>query len=324
MRKTLTTIALAASTVVAFAQQDAQFSQNMFNKLSINPGFAGTNKAICATALYRQQWVSFPGAPKTGLISVDAYLPPAHGGVGLTICSDQLGFDKTLIAKAAYSYHLILGPGTLGIGLEAGIMQKQMTGTWITPDLATPATHDAAIPDQRAAKTVFDLGFGAYYTTDNGMFFGLSSTHLPQTTFKVNGDAPSASQAANGVVQDIYNFQNARHYYIMAGYPFQVSQDIKVIPSILAKTDATSTQLDINGRVVWKDMVWAGASYRLTDAIVALVGFEWNKLKIGYSFDITTSAIKNYSKNSHEIMVGYCFKPFKPPVPAEHRNVRFL
>lgn len=319
MKKTLTTLALAVIAGASFAQQDAQFSQNMFNKLAINPGFAGTNKAICATALYRQQWVNFPGAPKTGLISIDAYVDPIHGGVGLTVCSDQLGFDKTLIAKAAYSYHLVLGPGTLGIGLEAGMMQKQLSGTWITPDANFPATQDASIPDQNAAKTVFDLGFGAYYTTDNGMYFGLSSTHLPQTTFKKD-----ASPSVAGAIADIYRFQNARHYYIQAGYPFTVSQDIKVIPSILAKTDATSTQLDINARVVYQDMVWAGVSYRLTDAIVALIGFEYKKLRIGYSFDITTSEIKNYSKNTHEIMIGYCLKPFKPPVPAEHRNVRFL
>lgn len=321
MRKTFTTLAFAVVCGASFAQQDAQFSQNMFNKLPINPGFAGTNKAICATVLYRQQWVSFPGAPKTGLIAIDAPIlqgTPLHGGVGLTVCSDQLGFDKTIIAKAAYSYHIALGPGVLGIGIEAGMMQKQLAGAWISTD---PYQQDAAIPDQKASNAVFDLGFGAYYTTDNGMYFGLSSTHLPQTSFKVANGA-SAGSSLN--VPDAFKFVNARHYYVMAGYPFPVSQAIKIIPSILAKTDAASTQLDINARVVWQDKVWGGVAYRLTDAIVALVGFEWNRLKVGYSFDLTTSNLKNYSNNTHEIMIGYCFKPAKTPVPAEHRNVRFL
>lgn len=313
MRKSLTTLAITVISAVSFAQQDAQFSQNMFNKLPINPGFAGTNKAICGTAFYRQQWVSFPGAPQTGLVSIDAYLPIIHGGAGLTVASDQLGFDKTFIAKAAYSFHLVLGPGTLGIGLEAGMMQKTISGTWITPDASTPASSDAAIPDASAGNATFDLGLGLYYTTDNGMYFGISTTHVPQTSIK---DVKSAS--------DALNYQLARHYYIMAGYPFQVTQDIKIAPSILAKSDAASTQLDINGRVIWKDMVWAGASYRLTDAIVGMVGVEWNRIRVGYSFDFTTSDIRNHSNNTHEIMLGYCFKPFKPPVPAEHRNVRFL
>lgn len=319
MRKTLTTLALAASFAVSFAQQDAQFSQNMFNKLPINPGFAGTDKAICGVLLYRQQWVSFPGAPKTGLISIDAPIlqsTPLHGGVGLTVCSDQLGFDKTIIAKAAYSYHLVLGPGILGIGLEAGVIQKQLAGAWISTD---PYTQDAAIPDQKASKAVFDLGLGAYYTTDNGIYFGISSTHLPQTSFtNVN------TTAAGAPVKDAYNFVNARHYYIMAGVPFNINQDIKVIPSILAKTDASSTQLDINARVVWRNQVWAGAAYRLTDAIVALVGFQISGLKVGYSFDLTTSNLKNYSNNTHEIMVGYCFKPVKPPGETIHKHPRFL
>lgn len=321
MKKNLTTLALTVVVGVSFAQQDAQFSQNMFNKLAINPAYAGTNKAICGTALYRQQWVNFPGAPKTGLVSLDAYVDPLHGGVGLTVCSDQLGFDKTMIVKGAYSFHYPLGPGIIAAGLEVGMMQKQLTGNWITPDVNTPAALDQSIPDNKASKAVFDMGFGLYYTTDNGMYFGISSTHLQANSFKV--DAPANQNIANAV-NDLYNFQNARHYYIQAGYPFTVTQEIKVIPSILAKYDGTSTQLDINGRVVWKDMVWAGASYRLTDAIVGLVGFEWKKLRIGYSFDFTTSSIKTYSNGTHEIMVGYCFRPFKPPVPAEHRNVRFL
>ena len=117
MKKSLTIIAFSISGLVSFAQQDAQFSMNMFNRLAVNPGYAGTNKALCATILYRDQWDKFPGAPKTGLLSVD-YGQIAHGGVGFTIDQDQLGFDKTLKAKLAYSYHLLLGTGTLGIGLD--------------------------------------------------------------------------------------------------------------------------------------------------------------------------------------------------------------
>jgi len=315
MRKTLTTLAFAVIAGVSVAQQDAQFSQNMFNKLDINPGYAGTSKSICATALYRQQWVSFPGAPKTGLISIDAYLPPIHGGLGLTVCSDQLGFDKTFIAELAYSYHLVLGPGVLGIGVNAGMIQKSLNGAWVSTD---PYTQDAAIPDSKAATTTYDIGFGLYYTTDNGMFFGISSTHLPQNKLSAVTNNPA----------DNYQYDLARHYYVMAGYPFQINQSLKLIPSILAKTDASSTQLDINARAVYTLNptvdIWLGASYRLTDAIVALVGFEYNRFKFGYAFDLTTSDIKNYSNNTHEIMLNYCFKPFKNPVPAEHRNVRFL
>ncbi len=320
MKKILTTLAFSAIFGVSFAQQDAQFSQWMFNKLDMNPGYAGTNRAICATALYRDQWVSFPGAPKTFLLSVDAYIPQILGGAGITICNDQLGFTNTTIAELAYSYHLVLGTGVLGIGLNAGLEQMSLNGTWIATD---NPLNDPSIPKSNLSSTTFDMGLGLYYTTDNGMFFGLSSTHLPETSFSKNGIDGGLLQA-NGTTGPPGNFayQLARHYYVMAGYPIRINPDFKVIPSILAKSDGSSTQVDINGRVLWKEMYWAGVSYRLTDAVVFMLGFEINRFKVGYSFDLTTSDLKNYSNDTHEIFLNYCFKPFKPPVPASHGNVR--
>jgi type IX secretion system PorP/SprF family membrane protein len=315
MKKSLTTLGFALLIGITFAQQDAQFSQYMFNKLDFNPGYAGTSKAICLTAFYRDQWVSFPGAPKTALFSIDAYLPPLLGGLGLTLCTDQLGFEKTFIAELAYSYHVVLGPGTLGIGINAGVEQMSVVGQWISTD---PYTQDAAIPDKKAQSATFDMGMGLYYTVDNGMFFGISATHIPETSIK------ASNTTAPGAVTNSFSYELARHYYVTAGYPFQVSQDIKIIPSMLAKTDGSSTQLDINGRVVWQDKAWIGLSYRLTDAIIFMAGVEWNRLKIGYSFDYTTSDLKNYNQGTHEIMLNYCFKPVKPTPSSEHRNVRFL
>src|SRR5687768_5371437 len=111
MKKILTSLVLASSALLGFSQQDAQFSQNMFNRLAINPGYAGSNNAICTNLLGRQQWMSFPGAPKTFLLSIDAPIKMIHGGAGLTIAQDQLGFEKTLIANLTYAYRMPLGPG---------------------------------------------------------------------------------------------------------------------------------------------------------------------------------------------------------------------
>src|ERR1043166_4916647 len=107
MKKILTLLAFSVTGFAAFAQQDAQFSMNMFNKLAVNPGYAGTNQALCATILYRDQWDKFPGAPKTGLLSVD-YGEFMHGGLGLTVDQDMLGNEKTLKAKLAYSFHMVV------------------------------------------------------------------------------------------------------------------------------------------------------------------------------------------------------------------------
>ena len=142
------------------------------------------NKALCATLLYRQQWTSFPGAPKTGLLSVD-YGRIFHGGLGLTVDQDQLGFDKTLKAKLAYSYHKNLGPGILGIGLDAGMIQKSINGNFIAPDGSTTNSGggiDPSIPWSGTSSTTYDLGFGLYYQTRR-LYVGLSSLHLPEQKF---------------------------------------------------------------------------------------------------------------------------------------------
>lgn len=318
MKKTLTIIALSVTGMVGFAQQDAQFSMNMFNRLSVNPGYTGTNQALCATLLYRQQWTSFPGAPKTFLFSAD-YGRILGGGLGITVDQDALGFDKTLKAKLSYAYHLHLGPtGILGIGLDAGMIQKSLSGNFIAPDGTTtmsPGT-DQAIPWAGTSAITYDVGFGLYYTTKK-LYVGLSSLHLPQQKMTATG-GPIGLGAYD------FTYEVARHYYVMAGYTFDLSPDFDLTPSILTKSDASSTQLDINLLAKWKKMVFVGASYRLTDAIVAIAGLEFKGFRFGYSYDITTSNIKTYSNGTHEIMLGYCHKFMSEPKPTSHMNVRFL
>jgi type IX secretion system PorP/SprF family membrane protein len=317
MKKNLITAALLITGLFAFAQQDAQFSMNMFNRLAVNPGFAGMNKALCGTLLYRQQWTSFPGAPKTGLLSVD-FGEVAYGGVGLTVSQDQLGFDKTLSAKLAYSFHLPLGPGSLGIGLEAGMLQKALSGNFIDPSGNTSAApgNDLSIPWSGAAAITYDLGLGLYYTT-NRLYVGVSSDHLPE------------QQLTKKAASYDFTFTVARHYYVMAGYTFQLGNQFELTPSVLAKSDASATQLDLNMIAKWKKMVFGGVSYRISDALVAIIGLEkaFNpKLtaKFGYSYDITTSDIKTNSNGSHEIMLGFCYKIKSEAKQSSHMNVRFL
>lgn len=321
MKKSLTIIALSITGLVSFAQQDAQFSMNMFNRLAVNPGYAGTNKALCATILYRDQWDKFPGAPKTGLLSID-YGQIAHGGVGFTIDQDQLGFDKTLKAKLAYSFHLPIGTsGTLGIGLDAGMINKSMTGNFIAPDGTSTefgGGTDNAIPWTGTSATTYDVGFGLYFTNDK-LYVGLSSLHLPAQ--KIN----DKSSAGNTYPLSYdFQYQIARHYYVMAGYKFQLGTQFDLTPSILTKSDASSTQLDFNLLARWNKMVFVGASYRLTDAIPVMVGMEWKGFKLGYAYDVTLSAIKSHSAGTHELMLGYCKKFVKPERKQGHMNVRFL
>ncbi|HET6224907.1 MAG TPA: type IX secretion system membrane protein PorP/SprF [Bacteroidia bacterium] len=321
MRKRLTIFLCSVIGLVSYAQQDAQFSMNMFNKLGVNPGYAGTTysgykqQGICATLLYRNQWAGFSGSPKVGLLSVD-YGNIFGGGLGLTVTQDKLGFEKTTMAKLAYSYHAFLGKGVLGIGVDAGILQKSFAGEFKAPDGTTstnPGT-DAAIPWPGTSATTYDLGFGLYYTTKK-LYVGISSLHLPEQSLR---------RTEGGTAPYDLKYTVARHYYIMAGYTFSSGQKLEITPSILTKSDATSTQLDINLMAKWNRMVFFGVSYRLTDAAVAIVGLEWQKFKIGYAYDYTLSALKNHSSGSHEIMIGFCHKFPKKDFKQSHVNVRFL
>ncbi|MBS1634659.1 MAG: type IX secretion system membrane protein PorP/SprF [Bacteroidetes bacterium] len=315
------TLAFTAFTGVLFAQQDPQFTQFMHNKLIYNPGYAGTSDAICANVLYRQQWVNFPGAPKTGLFSFDMPIGRLPIGIGLNVMNDQIGFSKTTFARLAVSYlKRGLGAGNLGIGIDGGILQQQFNGNWITPD--GNITQDPSIPNYAANgspitnpnlnKLTYDLGFGAYYTIPNKMYVGISSTHLAAQDITAGGNVKYAL---------------ARHYYVVAGYRFLLNQVHGIEPNVKIKSDAASTQVDINLTYWWNNTLWIGATYRMQDAVCPMLGYKFLKnksLKVGYSYDVTLSKIKGYSAGTHEIMLGYCFNTSKPPKVTSHQSVRLL
>lgn len=322
MKKIFTTltVALAAITSVSFAQQDPQFTQFMHNKLIYNPGYAGTSEAICANVLYRQQWVNFPGAPKTGLLSFDMPIGQLPLAIGLNVMSDQIGFAKTLFARLALSYNRHIGAGVLGIGIDGGILQQQFNGTWITPDGSS--TQDAAIPAWQANgqatsnpnlnKLTYDVGFGAYYSIANKMYVGISSTHLAAQDIKASSDVKYAL---------------ARHYYIVGGYTFDLTQEHAIQPNVKVKSDAASTQLDVNLTYIYNKTLSIGVSYRMQDAIAPMIGYRFLKdksFRVGYSYDLTTSKIKGYSSGTHEISAGYCFNVKKPKKVTSYQNARFL
>jgi len=298
------------------AQQDPQFSQNMFIKLPINAGYAGTSGAICATAVYRTQWVGFPGAPKTLFFSIDAPVAMLHGGAGLTIVNDKLGNFNFTHVRGAYSFHKPIGQtGLLGIGLEAGILQSSVQYNWLAPDGTNGHTGqqiDNAIPATGVSKMTYDLGLGIYYRTDQ-LHVGISASHIPQQQLKATN----------------FDYTAARHYYVMAGYDFFLSSAFTLRPSVHVKSDASVTTFDANINLLWNNTLWAGVSYRLQDAIVPMVGFAWkpnatSTLKIGYAYDLGTSDLKTHHSNTHEILLNYCIKFTPKPKTQSHINPRFL
>ena len=299
--KRLFTVVAVATASVSFGQQDPQFSQNMFNRLYPNPASAGTNEAICGTLIYRDQWDKFGGGPKTAVFGVESPVEVLHGGLGLSVLSDKPLNQKNLNIKLAYSYHLDLGSGKLGIGLDAGLLQRGYGNDFnaIDPD-------DPLVKSGTGSK--FDLGAGLYYKSDK-FYVGASATHLTGGKIEYTDDA---------------KVEVVPHFYFMGGVDFDLTPSLKLKPSLFIKSDAKETQADINANLHIKDKVWIGASYRLQDAIVLMAGINIiENLRLGYSYDITTSKLKGYHSGTHEIMLGYCYV-IKPKVIPVLRNVRFL
>ena len=291
------------------AQQDYQITHYMFDNLSFNPGYAGLNENICATIIGRQQWAGFDGSPTTALINIHSPVDMLKGGLGLTYVSDQLGFEQNNIARLNYSYHLGVGTGKLGIGLSIGVLQKSFDANWITPD-GNDWSSDPHIPEPSSNGIVPDINLGLFYKTSD-LYLGISTTHL------------------GGFKMDNLNVQNVHHYWITAGYSYDINPNIKLRPSLLIKSDASSTIMDINANALFNDLLWAGLTFRVGDAIAPMLGYQHSftdgsSLRVGYAYGITTSILGSYSNGSHDIMLNYCFSLEKPPVLEKSKNPRFL
>ncbi|HEY5471066.1 MAG TPA: type IX secretion system membrane protein PorP/SprF [Bacteroidales bacterium] len=295
------------------SQQDPLSSHYMFNTMTYNPGVAGTSGMICATALNRQQWVGFKGAPSTTVFNISAPVSPfgIKSGVGLLIESDNIGFSKDINLSAAYSYLMDVGQGKLGIGVNLGMLNKTLTPTWYIPPGETfvQPEGDPLIPTSKESFVAIDAGFGLYYKTDK-YYAALSVTHINQPQIKYTKGLTYIS----------------RHYYLTAGYTLQLpNPSLELIPSVFALSDGKVLQLTVTSLLRYNKKVWGGVSYRAGDALIGMIGFElYNGVRLGYAYDFTISDMAKDSRGSHEFMVNYCFDLSLGKSPMKYKSVRFL
>ena len=294
------------------AQQDPQFSLNMFNIYSVNPAFSGSYDQFNALAIHRSQWVGFgDGAPVTQHVSVEAPVYFLHGGAGVSLLNDKIGNEYTRGVNLSYAYQTKLSKKSeLGVGLSIGFMDVGFEGEWVTPS-NNSGTDDPSVPATGENDIVPDLGLGLYYRMKE-LYIGYSVTHLNQAT------------AVYGNNNDT-DFEFKRHHYFTMGWMHEVSSELVMRPSMFVKTDQVSTQIDFNINLMYADHLWGGVTYRLDDAVVLIAGYNINEnLKFGYAYDITTSDLKSESSGSHEILLRYSFK-MRPPgkMPTHYRNIRY-
>lgn len=319
MRKfTITTIIILSYIFTdnkVMAQQEAQFSHNMFNSMAFNPGYAGLNNAISAIAIARQQWVGFQDAennslnPETYSFTVDAPVSFLKGGLGLGFVQDQLGLETALGVKLTYAYHLDMDYGRLGIGGQIGFLDKRLDVGGFKPI----SEGDPALQGSGEETRMFiDGALGVFYQFDNQSWAGLSVSQLAQTRREV-GNTP---------------YQLRRNVYLTAGYPYALTNypAFVVTPSLLLRTDFSTFQTDLNTIITYRERFWGGLSYRIQDAAVILLGLSIEQISIGYSYDITLSPIGRSARSwgSHEILVRYSFSLDIEKIQQTQRNVRFL
>jgi len=290
----------------ASAQQDPQWSQFMYDRISINPGYAGVSGSMCINLLARNQWTGFGQEPKTIMLNGHMPVKILRGGVGVSLYNDELGFLTNNIARLSYAYHTGLGSGMLGIGMAVGVLHSAFNPEWEFVD-EDDERIEAIL--NGASDVGLDLSLGAYYQS-NQFYIGISATHIPQSE-----------------LEDV-QVETARHYYLMGGYQLPFKSDFLIRPNALIKTDLVSTQYDLNCTVLFKNKFWVGASYRVQDAIAPMLGFQTvlgpGLGKIGYAYDYTTSNLGSVSTGSHEILLNYCFNPPKSYHETRSINPLFL
>lgn len=288
------------------AQQDPHYSHFMFNQAGYNPAYCGIEGVINATLLYRNQWLGLEGAPKTMMLTADMPVTVLGraSGVGVTMESDNVGFEKKFTAKLGYAYHIQAGTGIFSIGLSAGLFNKAIEGDWQFPD------EMEAIFQGKTRKMIFDMGAGLFYSV-GGLSLGLSSSHLTEPVLDFSQDGQTYL---------------ARHYYFTGKYNISLSNSLfDLTPALILMSDGNNLQFDINLNVLYNKKAWGGVTYRNGDAITLLGGLMvMGDFKVGAAYEIGLSKLRTTNSGSFELMLGYGFMPEKSKPAQKVRSVRFL
>lgn len=292
MMKKLVFILFALVNLNVFGQQDLMVSQYTFNHVFLNPAATGVNGFYNASLMYRKQWLQFEGAPVSQFLSVDGPVISDKMGLGLLIQREEIGVNQQTDFFANYSYIIDMDKIKMSFGLRAGMTMFGANYTdhiaWDTGDEILQANTTSYQPN---------FGFGAYLKHEK-YFASFAIPHLLSydPTSSLTLDFENSNQAV-------------RHYYVMGGYDIALSDAIIMQPSVLVKyAERAPAQLDVNLLFEYKQVFSVGGGFRTGDSFIALTKFQIsNKFQLGYSYDVTITDIRDYSKGSHEIMLNYMF-----------------
>ena len=311
----LTALLLLVLSVSVYGQQDAQYTQFMYNKLPINAAYTGAREVLSIRALYRDQWSGnksggIPGSPKTTSFSIHSPLKNDHYAIGFYFVNDRLGVEHKNQFDATFAYRVALGKKVkMSLGINAGIL-------WYKANLAGSITTDGTGIDpalnQNVSRVLPDVGAGLYIYHPN-FYIGLSVPNF------IKGDLTNKNQ-------DGSTAKRTAHINAMVGGVIPAGKVLKIRPQLLYRYLASTDQkiphtLDINLSLLIYDRVNIGGQYRTSfknknngvnltngDSFdVMLEIWPTKQLMIGYSYDYLLSKLGNYNRGSHEIILGYDF-----------------
>lgn len=320
-------LVLVAVCGIAKGQQKPQYTQYVFNNYLLNPAVSGIENYTDLKAGYRSQWTGLQGAPVTSYLTINAPIgqrfidgessampgggdmtpmsrqytqeymaSEPHHGIGFMVVSDKTGPITQGNISASYAYHLGLSAKlNLAFGVSAGVNHVSLNTAEITlPDVQI----DKAINNGINSEWKPDLGAGLWAYSSN-FYIGASVQQLLPQNFYLFSEAGTGGTTLN-------KLKTIPHYFFTTGVKLFLSDDLALLPSVLVKVvDPAPTTFDVNLRMSFRDVFWFGGSYRKDDSFGILAGINISStLNVGYSYDITTSALNTVSNGTHEIVIG--------------------
>ncbi len=295
---TLTLLLVLVSLGSLFAQQDAQYTQYMYNTISVNPAYAGSRGVLSITGLHRSQWVGLDGAPTTQTLNIHSPVS-RRVGLGFSIVNDEIGngTNQDTYFDGVFSYTIpTSNTGKLSFGLKAGGHLLNIDFNQLQNYSNEAGGLGLANIDRKFSP---NFGAGVYYHTEK-FYMGLSVPNFLETQhFDTSG-------ASSGLAQERINV------YLITGYVFDLNRNLKFKPALLLKAvSGAPLQADISANFMLREKVTFGAAYRWDAAVSALVGFQiTDKLMIGMAYDKETTALGNtaFNAGSFEVMLRYELK----------------
>lgn len=278
------------------AQQDAQFTQYMYNGMYYNPAFAGKEDGFRFSALHRSQWANYTtssglgGAPVTQLITAQGRIVGKDIGYGITIVNDQIGPTSNLEINLQGAYHKKINRGTLSLGAYAGMFSSSINFDELILVNPEPINSIGGKENQ------MNFNFGAGLLFDRGDYYlGLSSRHLNEPNFDF-GDGSFENQLKN-------------HSYLLLGYRFRPIGQLAIEPSFLLKTVSFNNfSYEVSVIATHQNRISAGIGFRGEESVSLILGYSLlrdNSLKLGYSFDLVVGGLEAKSPTSHELLLRY-------------------